>query len=309
MTLLGAAIRLAILLALNSFVSTLPAPSADTSPPSLTLANQSLTSDRTLTSTYSDAPPLLIEFCGTRKPEVERALLAANRVANSARLVVGAGIGSPEYKAMFENNAVQPRVAIYLKMIYDYRGSINLKPAPQRVTAPRIACATPGSAKLYSYLDLGYDPWQRCAAAAGGAPTEAFYADGSVYIFLCPRFFQQPLAPFGSKCPELRGNLFAGDVSIFYRNYQVYTLFYEFVRLYLGTASLNSSSIPRETFDWNQCVGYSLLTSIKNPTNYVLFAALVAQGCTAVPDPEKPPFSDTRSLVSFNASMSAVATA
>lgn len=156
-------------------------------------------------------------------------------------------------------------------------------------------------------MNLGYDPWQRCKATPGEAPAAAFCAEGTAFTFLCPSFFQQPLSPSGNKCPSVVTNLFSGDVYDFYRNYQVYTLFYTFIRFYLGALSLDSHSDPKETFDWNWSINLPLLASTKNPTNYVLFAALIAQGCDEIPDPGKPPFSSGLSLASFNASTSLVA--
>ena len=219
------------------------------------------------------APSLVIEHCGSYRPEVERALSSMNNIANLARLTAVAGSDNPAYKAMFKNNVVRSRVELYFNQIHDYRGSLNLKPTPFQITLPRVACVTQDSARVYSDLHLGYDPWDRCAATSQGPPRELFHAEGSAYIFICPRFFQKPMAPFGSKCPAVTANLFSGDAELFYGNYQVYLLLYSFIRWYLQTMALDMSSDPVETFNWNLCINYSLLTSIQNPTNYVLYAA------------------------------------
>ena len=226
-----------------------------------------------MASNYSDALSLDIENCGIFKPEVERGLRYMHHIADLARLIVAAGSGSPAYRAMFKNDLVKSQVELHFNEIHEFRGSVGLKPTPFQVTAPRIACAAPNSVTTYRYLNLGYNPWQRCAAAAHGPPNELFYADGTVYIFICPSFFQKPMAPFGSKCPDVIANLFTGDEMLFYGSYQVYLLLYVFVRWYLQTLALDSTSAPVEVFEWNRCINYSDLSSMKNPTNYVLCAA------------------------------------
>lgn len=80
---------------------------------------------------------------------------------------------------------------------------------------------------------------------------QAFQVQGTVYTFLRPSFFQQVLALFGRRCPAASDDLFSGDASFFYRDYQAYILFSDFLRLYLGPTSLLSRSLPKETFDWN----------------------------------------------------------
>ena len=58
-----------------------------------------------------------------------------------------------------------------------------------------------------------------------------------------------------------------------YEDYQIYTLLYELIRFYLGWSGLGPETNPKEVFDWNLCVRYSMDASILNPTNYVLYAA------------------------------------
>ena len=242
-------------------------------PESLTLTNQTPSPPLDLASNYSEALSLTIENCGVFEPEVERVLRYMHNIAGLATRVVIAGSDIPAYRAMFKTNSVKPQVALHLNQIHENRGSVGLKPTPFQVTAPRVACAAPDSVITYRDLNLGYDPWRRCAAAPQGPPNELFYANGTAYIFICPSFFQQPMAPFGSKCPEVIANLFTGDEMLFYGAYQVYLLLYTFVRWHLQTLALDSSSAPKEVFEWNWCINYSDLSSMKNPTNYVLYAA------------------------------------
>ena len=242
-------------------------------PEPLTLTNKTRSPAHDLASNYSGYLSLAIENCGIFAPEVERGLRSMDSIANLATLLVVAGSNSPAYRAMFKSDSVQSQVALHFHQIHEYRGSIGLKPTPLQVTAPRVACAAPDSFITYRNLKLGYNPWRRCAAAAHGPPNELFYADGTAYIFICPSFFQKPMAPFGSKCPDVIANLFTGDEMLFYGAYQVYMLLYIFVRWYLQALALDSSSAPVEVFEWNHCINYSDLSSMKNPTNYVLYAA------------------------------------
>lgn len=284
-------------------MSALPALPVTILPEPLTLTNQTRSPTLDVVSNYS-GDPLAIENCGIFAPEVERALRFMHHIADLTRLIVVAGSGSPAYRAMFKNDSVKSQVELHFNEIYEYRGSIGLKPTPFRITAPRLACAAPDSVLSYGFLNLGYDPWRRCAAGPEGPPNELFYADGTAYIFICPSFFQKPLAPFGSKCPNVVENIFTGDEMLFYGAYQVYLLLYIFVRWYLKGLALDSSSAPVEVFEWNLCINYSDLSSMKNPTNYVLYAALLAQGCRYIPDPGKPPFSSGLLFGAANASTS-----
>ena len=235
--------------------------------------NQTLSPALDFGSNYSEDHSLAIENCGIFKPEVERGLRYMHHIADLARLIVVAGSGNPAYRAMFKSDSVKRQVELQFNAIHEYRGSVGLKPTPFQLTAPRLACAAPNSVTTYRNLNLGYDPWRRCATVPQGPPNELFYADGTAYIFICPNFFQKPMAPFGSKCPEVIANLFTGDEMLFYGTYQVYLLLYIFVRWYLKALALDSTSAPVEVFEWNQCINYSDLSSMKNPTNYVLYAA------------------------------------
>lgn len=109
-------------------------------------------------------------------------------------------------------------------------------------------------------------------------------------------------------------NRFVGDVDVFYQGYQMYKLLYELLRFYLQKNALTFRSLPGEVFDWNQCVAYSVESSVKNPTNILLYIAcrshlyylcspilsmdefhadqtIVAQQlCLAAPNPFEPPF-------------------
>lgn len=66
------------------------------------------------------------------------------------------------------------------------------------------------------------------------------------------------------------------DVDVFYQNYQMYTLMYELLRFYLPKNALGPRSLPKEVFDWNHCVAYTIESSVKNPTNLLLYIACMS---------------------------------
>lgn len=167
-------------------------------------------------------------------------------------------------------------VHYYLSSIYQIKGSIGLRPIPTHVQIPHFVCATPESEIEFAFLNLGYNPWSRCESPSPAeAPSQAFYADGTAYIFICPSFFSQVFAPGSSqyRCPQVVGNKYSGDVNAFYRSYQMYTMLYQLIRFYLGVLALNQSSIPKEAFDWNQVIHYAARESVMNPTNMLIYSA------------------------------------
>ncbi len=177
---------------------------------------------------------------------------------------------------MYKSNGSKGLVYFYLSNIHDIRGVLDLKPSPRTALIPRFACAAPTSYIDYAYLNLGYNPWSRCANPLPvDAPPQSFYADGTAYIFICPSFFSQTCAPGPSqyRCPQVVGNRYSGDVDAFYRSYQMYTILYELIRFYLGKLALNAFSRPKESFDWNTIIRYGVEESVKNPTNMLLYSA------------------------------------
>ena len=195
-----------------------------------------------------------------------------------------------------------------LDHIYYLIGKRNLKPRLDRLTPPRLACLTEGSAWLYGFLNLGYDPWQRCLVGGpDSTPIQAFYAENTVYTFLCPAFFVQPPMSTRNHCPLVTNNRFSGDSGVFYGKYQIYILLYQLIRFYLGHNALTRQTDPQEQLDWNACLCLNLLDSVLNPTNLQVYIAckrirnctsprtsisrltwlfaVVSQKCTRWPDP------------------------
>ena len=230
-------------------------------------------------STNLTSTPVIIEQCnqGWQYIAVKRSFSAAQGAAEKARANAGWGTSSYYgFGAMFKSGIAVRPVIHFLNNIYDYQGSVNLKPQPFSVTPPRFVCVSPDTGRLYTNIGLTYDPWARCQNPnPGGGPKTTFYADGTAFIFICPRFFAQPIAPAPrvDECPVIRNNLYSGDSNKFYRNYQTYTILYELTRFYLGTSALTPNSDPKEVFDWNVCARYAANAAIRNPTNLVLYIA------------------------------------
>ena len=223
----------------------------------------------------------VIEHCNQvgQFEDVKRAFFVAQTAANLARYDSGQGEHSLfGFKALFKSQLAVFKVAYKLNGIYNYAKMDDLKPTVSRPKVPRFACVAPDTAAYYASLNLNYDPWEKCMFPAGdGSPTQAFLAAGTVYIFLCPAFFQQAVMPPPSRgssaCPVVSRNRFAGDQNDFYKDFQIYTLLYQLIRFYLGKDALGRRSRPREVFDWNLCVRFTMAESIRNPTNMLLYIA------------------------------------
>ncbi len=187
------------------------------------------------------------------------------------------GVSSPYgFRSMFKEESATEAVEAIFNAIYYSKARVGLSPEPKVLKSPRFACVTEDSAQIYRSLDLDYDPWQRCLVSGSPrhTPVPAFYAEGTAYIFLCPAFFVQEDHPTSPHCPAVHHNRFAGDPNVFYRNYQTYTLMYQFIRFYLGDNALDSTTDPPEQFDWNNCVhSLGMLNSVRNPTNLQLYIA------------------------------------
>ena len=217
-----------------------------------------------------------VENCGDRTSRiyqrVDQVKWLAQAAFSNARLYgVDSGFG---FKAMFKKDEAREAVKAILDHIFYSRGKINLKPHPNTLSFPRLSCVTEESARLYGYLDLDYDPWQRCLVGGPrSTPIQAFYAEDTIYTFLCPAFFVQPSTPKRKQCPSLTNNRFSGDPGKLYRNYQTYIMLYQLIRFYLGDNALTAYTDPKEQLDWNECVGLNTVDSVLNPTNLQIYAA------------------------------------
>lgn len=265
-----------------------------------TIPNQSLNTNIGELNSLTNIDYFIAENCGDRTFDIhERVdqikMLAQPALADARLYGVDSDFG---FRAIFKTDEAQESVMAILDHIYYLRGKAKLRPRPDTISNPRISCVTEDSAILYDYLNLGYDPWHRCLVGGSrSTPIQAFYAEGTIYTFLCPAFFVQPPISKGIHCPSVTNNRFSGDAGIFYRNYQTYILLYQLLRFYLGENALTSHTDPKEQLDWNDCVRLNTLNSVLNPTNFQIYIALVSQECTSWPNPFSPPFylSDTMS--------------
>ena len=224
----------------------------------------------------TDVNYLIAEYCGGRALRIQEVVDQTKWLARAAfadaRLY---GVDSYHgFKAMFKENEAQEAVMAILDYIYFSRGKKNLQPRPDILSSPRLSCVTEDSARLYSHLNLDYDPWHRCLVAGPrSTPIQAFYAEGTIYTFLCPAFFVRPPTPARSHCPSITDNNFSGDPEIFYLKYQIYILVYQLSRFYLGDNALTDHTNPKEQLDWNDCVDLNTLNSVLNPTNLQIYVA------------------------------------
>lgn len=238
--------------------------------------NQSLRIDPGELNNLTSMKFLIAENCGDRIFRVDERVAQTRWMANvalaNARLY---GVDSTYgFKAMFKSNDARKVVMAILDHIYYSRGKMSLKPRPDTLSSPRVACVTEESAKLYSYLNLDYDPWHRCLVGGPrSTPIPIFYAENTIYTFLCPAFFVQPPMPTREHCPSVTDNRFSGDSGLFYGNYQTYIMLYGLIRFYLGDNALTEYTDPKEQRDWNSCVELDPLDSVLNPTNLQIYTA------------------------------------
>ena len=217
----------------------------------------------------------IVENCGDRTFDIHDRVAQTKGLAKLALADARDGTASDfGFTAMFKKDKAQETVVTILDHIYNFRGKANLRPRPATISSPRLSCVTEDSAKLYDYLNLAYDPWHRCLVAGPrSSPTQAFYAEDTIYTFLCPAFFVQPRISIANHCPILVANRFSGDPGIFYQNYQTYIMLYQLIRFYLGHNALTSYTDPKEQLDWNDCVQLNMLDSVLNPTNLQIYVA------------------------------------
>ncbi len=218
----------------------------------------------------------IAENCADRMIHISQRLdqirwMAQVTLANARLYGVHSEFG---FTAMFKQDEARQTVVTILDHIYQSRGKKKLRPRPDILSSPRLSCVTEESAKLYAYLHLDYDPWHRCLVGGPrSTPIPAFYAEGTIYTFLCPAFFTIPPISKRKNCPSVKDNKFSGDSGIFYRNYQTYISLYQLIRFYLGEDALSNSTDPKEQLDWNSCVKLNLLNSVLNPTNLEIYIA------------------------------------
>ena len=152
------------------------------------------------------------------------------------------------------------------------------------VSAPQIICATEGLDEVGPLAELL--PWESCADEED---VIGFYFRNTPYIVLCPVFWNLiPDSPAkrydcgrvesnnqfaGGHAPEDEGIARAMPAQDVLVGYQVYHLFHEIVHFYLGSNTMGGDTVPKEVYDWNECLALNASTSRRNPMNYQLYLA------------------------------------
>lgn len=229
--------------------------------------------------------PFVIEGCSAYTENLLYVLTKAVAALTPALNDVGLGLDSRHgFKALFKDGATSTYVRGILRSIASAQPLEGLKPDPSVPSAPRFACVTPSTISQYKFLEV--DPWKVCSRPDAG---QAFYYGGSSYIFICSSFWRGDVAPQRNTCPSVRQNQFLGGGEAL-GMYLTYLVVHEMVHFYLGKASLGAFTDPPEIYPINDCVALDPLNSVHNPQNYQFYVAMAQQGCTDVPDPDRPPF-------------------
>ncbi|KAF6235109.1 hypothetical protein HO173_006736 [Letharia columbiana] len=240
--------------------------------------------------------PFVIEGCGAYTGNLVDVLIKAIAALTPALNDVGLGLDSHHgFRALFKDGAISTYVRGILRSIASAQPLKGLKPDPSVPSAPRFACVTRSTVSQYKFLEL--DPWEICSRPDAG---QAFYLGGSSYIFLCSSFWWGRIAPHKNTCPSVRENQFLGGGEAL-SMYLTYLVIHEMVHFYLGKASLGAFTDPPEVYPINDCVALDPLDSVHNPQNYQFYVAMAEQGCTKVPDPDRPPFLSNQSKSSLPA--------
>ena len=168
---------------------------------------------------------------------------------------------------MFKSDAAQDAVRLILQGIAYAVRLPNLGPNPKGQSRPSFMCVGPNTRTPFKYL-YGLDLYAQCSLGAG----QAFYVEGGSYIFLCPTFWNAPVAPPTPFCPSVFGNIWP-ESAAHVASYLTYLLIHELGHFYLGTESLGQHTIPSEVYPINGCVGLDMDSSRRNPQNYQYYVA------------------------------------
>ena len=240
-------------------------------PQNHTVWNTLLELDLADPSNVTNGNSFIIENCGQATLGVLTVTYSFQNAAIQAYSDSQLGPSSSQhgFTAMFKSDDVKQLVGLILNAIFFYKGKQGLEPEPKKLSPPRLACVTQDTAHIYKNLKLDHNPYQRCLTAQ----SDAYYVEGTSYIFMCPSFNLLPPMPTINRCPTLDGNSFAGDPNAIYKSYQSYTLLIEVIRFYLGRNALDRFSDPPETIDWNACIRLGATYSVLNPSNYQLYSS------------------------------------
>ena len=273
--------------------------------------------------------PYIITGCGDKQQLLESHIQTLKVALSQAIADSSNGIRSRHgFQAFFKSNESVPLIRNLFLDIQSGR-SIPFEADSQLNSRshPQIFCATELLDQTGPLANL--QPWRTCSTN-----TEAvgFHYATTPYIVLCPPFWIYPAEPQpgrhncgtvglnnqfnGGRSTDDGGETIPGVSQELLVGYQIYHLFHEIVHCYLGPNSLGEETVPKELYDWNECIALRASESVHNPMNYQLYLAsrvvLFVQfrsflGLTSVPDVvagctqfPKPPFHSLQTLLRLN---------
>ena len=200
--------------------------------------------------------------------------------------------------ALFKNTINWGLLRSYLNDMSAMLPKKGLLPFRNIACSPRIACVTPDTAQDYEFFPPRAKPFAWCHGANNRF---SFYQPDTIYIFLCPQFFDLPMvaAPH-MHCPDVKNNMFDLDTMALVR-FQTYVFSAQLARFYMQLRALTPATRPPEQLDLNGCIGLKGLDPVRNAPSIMAFIAMVDQDCTKEPDITMPPWTDKPGLLgTFN---------
>ena len=213
-----------------------------------------------------------IEKCRHRTQGIASALDRAIAALRPALEDVKLGIDSTHgFRAFFKYDGAKQYVEDMLTQISHLDKRVGLLPSPTIPVGPRFACLSEHTRRSFPWLGPYTDPWTICQTSVA----TALYILGTAYIWLCPRFFDQPTKPqdlTGRDCPIVVNNAFRGEERRF-MGYQNYILIHEMVHFYLQSKSLTGTTMPTEAYGFDSLLELLPLDALHNPTSYQAYVA------------------------------------
>ncbi|KAL8640516.1 MAG: hypothetical protein Q9228_002572 [Teloschistes exilis] len=170
------------------------------------------------------------------------------------------------FHAFFKLDASRRLVMDMLKKVKTMKAIRGLKPNRFLASQPEFVCVDENTQGRYPRLPT--DPYQTCRFMA----VFGLWMRGFKYIFICPKFFNLPIAPSVRHCPRVIDNEFERKGYLL-ADYQKYILIHEMIHFYLGQSSLGWESKPVERYKLNECVNFDAKNSLRNPMNYQYYVA------------------------------------
>ena len=153
----------------------------------------------------------------------------------------------------------------------------------RRREKPLLLCATPDILTQYAYSTAYYD------ACTRQPYWPAYHVADSHAIIICPSFFDLPLAPSRSLCPpwDKRAQRWVTTTNAVTLNFRAYALLQQLFQMSIDQLEPDQTgySPPFAWINWNAQLMLLSSWKLHDPTNYLLYAALVHQQCPIAPRP------------------------